>query len=45
MYQNVYVPEWYGIWCHEFGRVWENQQTKERYLVVESTIEDMLNGE
>ena len=45
MYQNVYVPEWYGIWCHGFGRIWENQQTKERYLVVESTIEDMLNGE
>ena len=45
MYQDVYVPEWYGIWCYELGDVWENQQTKERYLVVESTIEDMLNGE
>lgn len=45
MYQNVYVPEWYGVWYHEFGGVMENQQTKERYLIVESSLEDICSGE
>lgn len=45
MYQNIDVPIHYGIWCYEYGDVWENQQTKERYRVIESSIEDMLNGE
>lgn len=45
MYQNIYIPEWYGVWFHEFGSVMENHQTKERYLIVDSTIEDILNGE
>jgi len=45
MYQNVYVPEHYRVWCYEYERIMENQQTKERYLIIESTIGDMLNGE
>lgn len=45
MYQNVYVPEHYGAWYYEFGNVMENQQTKERYLIIDSTIEDILKGE
>ena len=45
MYQKVYVPIHYGIWCYECGDVWENPITKEKYKVIESSIEDMLNGE
>lgn len=45
MYQNVYVSTHYGIWYYECGNVWENPQTKERYRIIESSIEDMLNGE
>jgi hypothetical protein len=45
MYHYVYVPTHYSIWCYEYGAVWENQQTKERYRVIESSIKDMLNSE
>lgn len=38
MYQNVYVPEFQGIWWHEYGDVAENQQTGERYLWLEEPL-------
>lgn len=45
MYQDVYVQDWYRVWYHKYGDVIENKTSKERYLIIESTIEDILNGE
>jgi hypothetical protein len=42
MYQNnIYIPTYYRVWYHEYGTVMENQQTKEKYRIVESSIEDL----
>ena len=45
MYQNIYVRDWDRPWMHERGNVMENQETGERYRIIESSIEDLLNGE
>lgn len=45
MYQNVYVRDLDRPWMHEYGNVMENQQTHEKYRIIESSIDDMLNGE
>ena len=45
MYQDVYVRDWERPWMHECGDVMENQATGERCRIIESPIEDYLNGE
>ena len=38
MYQNVDVRDWDDVWYHEYGDVMENQQTKERYLILYDSL-------
>ena len=40
---QIYIPEWYQPWYHELGNICENQQTKERYLIIEETLDELLN--
>ena len=45
MYQNVYVRDCDIPWMYECGDVMENPATGERYRIIESSMEDYLNGE
>lgn len=43
--KHIDIPVHYGAWYYSCGNIIENQQTNERYLIIESTLEDMANGE